>query len=81
MRVAGGAAAEPFTLGQAQRLYEALRGEAVDAANFRRDARATGLLEETGELRSEGVGPARAALPAPRRRALSLRARPRSSAG
>ena len=28
---------EPFTLRQAQRLYEALRGEVVDAANFRRD--------------------------------------------
>jgi 8-oxo-dGTP diphosphatase len=47
---------EPFTLRQAQRLYEALRGEVVDAANFRRDVRATGLLEDTGELRSEGPG-------------------------
>ena len=56
VRVAGGLLAEPFTLGQAQRLYEALRGEPVDAANFRRDALATGLLEETGERRSEGVG-------------------------
>jgi 8-oxo-dGTP diphosphatase len=56
VRVAGGLLAEPFTLGQAQRLYEALRGEPVDAANFRRDAIATGLLEETGERHSEGVG-------------------------
>jgi 8-oxo-dGTP diphosphatase len=56
VRVAGGLLAEPFTLGQAQRLYEALRGEPVDAANFRRDALATGLLEETGERRSDGVG-------------------------
>src|SRR6201999_2335692 len=47
---------EPFTLRQAQRLYEALRGEAVDAANFRRDVRATGLLADTGALRSEGPG-------------------------
>jgi 8-oxo-dGTP diphosphatase len=47
---------EPFTLRQAQRLYEALRGEEVDAANFRRDVRATGLLVDTGELRSEGPG-------------------------
>ena len=39
---------EPFTLRQAQQLYEALRGEEVDAANFRRDVRATGLLEDTG---------------------------------
>ena len=56
MRVAGGLLQEPFTLGQAQRLYEALRGEPVDAANFRRDALATGLLEATGERHSEGVG-------------------------
>ena len=48
---------EPFTLRQAQQLYEALRGEEVDAANFRRDVRATGLLEDTGSLRSEGPGP------------------------
>src|SRR3954471_24338771 len=47
---------EPFTLRQAQQLYEALRGEVVDAANFRRDVRATGLLEDTGSLRSEGPG-------------------------
>ena len=47
---------EPFTLRQAQQLYEALRGEEVDAANFRRDVRATGLLEDTGALRSEGPG-------------------------
>ena len=56
VRVAGGLLTEPFTLGQAQRLYEALRGEPVDAANFRRDALATDLLEETGERHSEGVG-------------------------
>ena len=56
MRVAGGLLPEVFTLREAQRLYEALRGEPVDAANFRRDALATGLLEETGERRSEGVG-------------------------
>jgi 8-oxo-dGTP diphosphatase len=47
---------EPFTLRQAQELYEALRGESVDAANFRRDVRATGLLVDTGEQRSEGPG-------------------------
>ena len=56
VRVAGGLLAEPFTLGQAQRLYEALRGEPVDAANFRRDALATGLLEETGERLSRASG-------------------------
>jgi 8-oxo-dGTP diphosphatase len=47
---------EEFTLREAQRLYEALRGETIDAANFRRDVRATGLLAETGEVRSEGPG-------------------------
>ena len=49
-----------FTLGDAQRLYEALRGEPVDTANFRRDLIATGMLEATGAMRSEGPGrPAR----------------------
>ena len=56
VRVAGGLLAEPFTLGQAQRLYEALRGEPVDAANFRRDVRATGLVEATGRTLREGPG-------------------------
>jgi len=56
VRVAGRLLEEPFTLGQAQRLYQALRGETVDTANFRRDVRATGLLEDTGELHSEGPG-------------------------
>jgi 8-oxo-dGTP diphosphatase len=60
VRVAGALLPAAFTLGQAQRLYEALRGETVDAANFRRDVRATGLLVDTGELHSEGPGrPAR----------------------
>jgi 8-oxo-dGTP diphosphatase len=53
---AAGLLPEPFTLGQAQRLYEALRGEPVDAANFRRDVRATGLLTDTGEVRADGPG-------------------------
>jgi 8-oxo-dGTP diphosphatase len=56
VRVAGGLLPEQFTLRQAQLLYEALRGEAVDPANFRRDVRATGLLTDTGEHRSEGPG-------------------------
>ncbi len=56
VRVAGGLLPDRFTLSQAQRLYEALRGEAVDPANFRRDVRATGLLSDTGELHSEGPG-------------------------
>lgn len=56
VRVAGGLLASEFTLREAHRLYEALRGETIDGANFRRDIRATGLLEETGEHRSEGPG-------------------------
>ena len=56
VRVGGGLLPEPFTLRQAQRLYEALRGEAVDPANFRRDVKATGLLADTGEQHSEGPG-------------------------
>ena len=56
VRVAGGLLPDEFTLGQAQRLYEALRGEDVDAANFRRDVRATGLVAETGRTYSEGPG-------------------------
>ena len=56
VRVGGGLLPERFTLGQAQRLYEALRGEAVDAANFRRDVKATALLVDTGELHSDGPG-------------------------
>ena len=56
LRVAGALLPEQFTLGQAQRLYEALRGDAVDAANFRRDVKATGLLVDTGEVHSDGPG-------------------------
>ena len=56
VRVAGRLLPEAFTLRQAQRLYEALRGEPIDPANFRRDVRATGLLVDTGELRIDGPG-------------------------
>src|SRR5215217_1114438 len=56
LRVAGALLPAAFTLGQAQRLYEALRGEAVDAANFRRDVKATALLVDTGETHSDGPG-------------------------
>ncbi|MBA2513691.1 MAG: NUDIX hydrolase [Solirubrobacterales bacterium] len=80
VRVGGGLLPEAFTLGQAQRVYEALRGEPVDTANFRRDVQATGLLEPTGDLYSEGPG-----RPGKLYRAgggtYSLKAGPRSSAG
>ena len=46
MRVGGGLLPEEFTLGQAQRLYEAIAGESLDPANFRRDLKATGLPEK-----------------------------------
>ena len=52
---------EPFTLRQAQQLYEALRGEEVDAANFRRDVRATGPARGhrlAAFRRSRAAGPA-----------------------
>jgi 8-oxo-dGTP diphosphatase len=72
VRVAGALLPDAFTLRQAQQLYEALRGEPVDPANFRRDVRATGLLADTGEQRSEGPGrPGRVF-----RRAANVSARP-----
>jgi 8-oxo-dGTP diphosphatase len=56
MRVAGGLLPDEFTLREAQRLYEAIGGEDVDPANFRRDVKATGSLSDTGKRRSEGPG-------------------------
>jgi 8-oxo-dGTP diphosphatase len=56
VRVGGGLLPGCFTLGQAQRLYEALMGEPVDTANFRRDVKATGLLVDTGDLHHDGPG-------------------------
>ena len=56
VRVGGGLLPDTFTLRQAQELYEALRGEAVDTANFRRDVKSTGSLTDTGCRRSEGPG-------------------------
>jgi 8-oxo-dGTP diphosphatase len=56
VRVGGGLLPDRFTLAHAQRLYEELRGEPVDPANFRRDVKATGLLADTGAQRSEGPG-------------------------
>jgi 8-oxo-dGTP diphosphatase len=53
---AGGLLSVEFTLAEAQRLYEALRGEPVDAANFRRDIRATSLLVETDRTVRDGPG-------------------------
>ena len=73
VRVAGGLLTEPFTLGQAQRLYEALRGEPVDAANFRRDALATEPARGDRRAPLRGRRPSGQALPPPHRK---LRATP-----
>jgi 8-oxo-dGTP diphosphatase len=82
IRVAGALMPDPFTLGQAQRLYEALRGEPIDPANFRRDVRATGLLEPTGALHSDGAGrPGKLYRRATAPGGHTLPAGPRSSAG
>jgi 8-oxo-dGTP diphosphatase len=56
MRVGGALLPEAFTLSQAQRLYEAIAGESLDPANFRRDVKATGLLADTGRRHTEGPG-------------------------
>lgn len=45
---------EPFTLRQLHALTEAIRGERVDVANYRRRMLASGLLEETGECCAKG---------------------------
>lgn len=43
---------EKFTLAQLRAVHEAIRGEAVDQANFRRQALSQGHLIDTGELTS-----------------------------
>jgi 8-oxo-dGTP diphosphatase len=43
---------ERFTLGELQRVYEAILGRVLDARNFRRRIREIDLVEETGELRT-----------------------------
>lgn len=45
-----------FTLSAARGVYEAIAGVRYDAATFARDLKATGLIEPTGEHRSEGPG-------------------------
>lgn len=41
-----------FTLAELRAVHEAVLGRALDAANFRRATLATGVLEETGEVRA-----------------------------
>jgi 8-oxo-dGTP diphosphatase len=45
-----------FTLSEARGVYEAIAGVRYDGATFARDLKATGLIEATGERRSEGRG-------------------------
>jgi 8-oxo-dGTP diphosphatase len=41
-----------FTLGELQRLYEAILGHPLDARNFQRRLRSVELVEETGQIRT-----------------------------
>jgi 8-oxo-dGTP diphosphatase len=43
-----------FTLGELQKVYETIRGEALDKRNFRKHILALGLLAETGTSRRVG---------------------------
>ena len=54
--VAVGILPGPFTLSEARAVYDAIAGTTYDPATFARDLKATGLIEPTGELRSEGPG-------------------------
>jgi 8-oxo-dGTP diphosphatase len=45
-----------FTMSEARAVYEAIAGVRYDPATFARDLKATGLVEPTGEQRSEGPG-------------------------
>ena len=50
---------EQFTLTELQNAYQHILREPLDKRNFRRKILDTGLLEETGDLRSGGHRPAR----------------------
>ena len=45
-----------FTMSDARRVYEAIALTEYDPATFARDLKATGLVEQTGGVRSEGRG-------------------------
>lgn len=52
--VAFGLMTETFTLGELQKVYETIRGEALDKRNFRKHILALGLVMETGASRRVG---------------------------
>ncbi len=45
---------ENFSLSEAQLVYEIIRNEKLDKRNFRKQVTRAGLIEETGEQRSDG---------------------------
>lgn len=54
--VAVGILPDAFSMTQARVVYEAIAAVAYDPATFSRDLKTTGLVEPTGERRSEGPG-------------------------
>jgi 8-oxo-dGTP diphosphatase len=46
----------PFALSEARAVYEAIAGTRYDPGTFSRDLRATGLVEPTGQRRTDGRG-------------------------
>ncbi|MEQ1667658.1 MAG: NUDIX domain-containing protein [Sulfuriferula sp.] len=52
--VAFGLMGATFTLGELQKVYEIIRGEALDKRNFRKHILSVGVLAETGEDRCNG---------------------------
>ena len=54
--VAVGVLPAAFTMSEARSVYEAIAGASYDPATFARDLRATGLVEPTGDRRSDGPG-------------------------
>ena len=54
--VAVGILPGPFTMSEARAVYEAIAETRYDPATFARDLKATGLVEPTGEQRSDGPG-------------------------
>ncbi|MDX1659581.1 MAG: NUDIX domain-containing protein [Nitriliruptorales bacterium] len=47
---------DEFTLTELQGVYEAVMGESLDVRNFRRDLKAAGVIEPTGDTVTEGPG-------------------------